>query len=289
MITKTTQDLAAQIRAEVARLAGARAELIAERDALTEERESLLNAPLNREDTKAFMLAYVDMTAAEWIESANWPSALRELTYPNRYPGRPHSGRAGIGEVEPLSLRDHDSVLSGDSSALSTILGGSLKLVNGHADRMRLTDGALFALFGDVLKPKLSELFDRHYPGPLPIDEKRIGPPIAERRARIAEIDQSLSALAERIAEIESSGRELGANLSAQRPEAARQPQSFRYEPSRQARPYTVEETCQLTGLEAHELRECKTLRPLPHDASRPGVRYNAEAVRSWMREHRGN
>lgn len=211
----TIQTLAAQLRAEVARLSATRAELITERNALTEERELLLNAPLNRDDTKSFMLAYVDMMAEKWNAAANWPSAIRDLTYPNRYPLRNMANRPGINEVAPLSFAEHEKILSGDKSAASSVLGSDgLPLVSAKFDGFRLNDSQIFALFGDLLKTKLAELFERFYTPPLAVDACRIGPPITERRARIAAIEQQLASLAERIAEIEKACSELGTKFA---------------------------------------------------------------------------
>jgi hypothetical protein len=282
--------LAAKVREAVESLAAARAMRVAEREALESERDALLDAPLNRDDTKALMLAYADRIAEEWMESANWPRAFRDLTYPDRYPGRAQNRRAGVGEVPPVNLRDFDLVAVGNSAERATVVGlDGLKLVSGHSTWLRLCDGALFALFADVLKPRLAELFERHYSDPLAIDAGRIGPPIAERRARIAEIETKLSALATEIAEIDSEARELGVNLAETGTGlAGNGPQAGSsvpvYELNLQTRPFTAAEVSQMTGMEVRELRECASLRPLPPDHDQPGIRYDANAVRAWIR-----
>lgn len=278
--------LATQVRVAVEALAAARAQHVAEREALETERAALLDAPLNRDDTKALMFAYMDRQAEEWMQSANWPRVIRDLTYPDRYPGRTQNLRAGVGEVPPVSLRDFDAVASGDHSARAQVVGSDgLKLVSGYSSWLRFCDGAMFAMFGEVLKPRLSELFERHYTDPMAIDAGRIGPPIADRRARIAEIENRLSALAAEIAEIDTEARELGANLTAASTKHPPARSSIPlYDLSAQTSPFTVSEVARMTGMDERELMNCASLRPLPYEPDRPGIRYDADGVRAWIR-----
>lgn len=207
------KDLAKQLNTFIASLRDKRGALVRERKALEDERDSLLSATLNRADTKALLLGYIDQQAAAWNDAARWREVFDELTYPDRYPGRHVTTRLDVGRVEPMSLRDFDAILSGDKQARSAIIGEGFPLITAKADFRRLCDGALFALFGDQLKAKLSELFERFYCGPIPMDAKRIGPPVAERRQRLESIRTRLVEIDGELAKIDSEARELSTDL----------------------------------------------------------------------------
>lgn len=288
MHSEGNRRLVEQLRETVAALSDSRAALIEKRNKLTAEVAALFDAPLNREDTKEFMLAYVDLRAAEWMESAQWGKTIRELTYPNRYPSPDQAKRPGVGEVAPLSLKDYDDVLSGKCSAATTVLGSDgLRLVSGYSDWFRLSDGALFALFGAVLKPKLVEIFDRFYREPLAIDAAQIGPPISERRTRIKVLSAEIVAVEGEISRIEAEAAELGSNLRGKvlpplkHASAAPVPA---YELNNPRQTYTASEVTKITGMTPGELSTCETLVQLPYDPERPGIRYDAEAVRAFVR-----
>jgi hypothetical protein len=276
-----TASLAAQIQALVARLRDQRAVLTNERSTLDAERAELLAAPLSRDDSKALMVEYIDRQAATWNDTARWRDVFRELTYPNRYPLRSAHVRPGVGEVEPIGLADYDQIASGDSRSVLGFDG--LRLISGFFDGLRLTDGALFALLGDQLKPKLCELFDRFYPEPLAIDAKRIGPPVAERRVRLEAIDERLGEIAAAVALIDQEASEVNADLtplSPPKPVKASEPTPAR---ERGKRKYTPGVVQQITGLSYAELARLQDLRPLPTDPDRVGeVFYCADEVERW-------
>lgn len=205
------KDLAQQVQTAVNALREKRAALASECATLEAERESLMNAPLNRDDSRALLLAYMDRRAAQWVESCRWPEVFEEITYPNRYPGKAFSALQSTGKTAPTNLRDFDAITSGAATELTTIFGDGLALVQGRSEFTRLCDGALFALFGDLLKPKMIELFERFYFPPLPVDAKHIGPPIAERRARLEAIAARIAEIQAAIAEIDSERRQISA------------------------------------------------------------------------------
>lgn len=205
------KDLAQQVQSAINALRAKREALNNECAMLESERETLLSAPLNRDDSRSLLLAYMDARAAEWLSACQWPAVFEEITYPNRYPGAHHAARPGIGKTAPMSLRDFDAIASGDRSATATIVGEGFALVGGKSGFLRLCDGALFALFGDQLKPKMVELFDRFYTPPLPEDAKQIGPPIAERRARLEVIAARLEEIRAAVAEIDTERRQISA------------------------------------------------------------------------------
>ena len=282
-----TATLAQQIRAHVSRLTVARGLLTAERSLLESERETLLSAPLNRDDTTALMCEWIDLQAAAWNDSARWANVFHELTYPNRAPMRSLNLRPDVGEVEPVSLRDFDAVVSGDGRA-SVIGSDGFRFITGMSGHMRLSDGALFALFGDQLKAKYSELFDRFYREPLSIDAQRIGPPIAERRARLEAIAARVGEIAAAVAAIDEQAREVNADLEPARAEAP--PPVQQAAPAsagsvvRKYKPGVVQ---QITGMGHAELLRCTELRPLPVDPDRVGeIFYDAAEVERWMRKH---
>ena len=204
------KDLAQQVQTAINALRAKRDALNNECAMLEAERETLLSAPLNRDDSRSLLLAYMDARAAEWLSACQWPAVFEEITYPNRYPGAHHAARPGIGKTAPMSLRDFDAIASGDRSATATI-GEGFALVGGKSGFLRLCDGALFALFGDQLKPKMVELFDRFYTPPLPEDAKRIGPPIPERRARLEAIAARIAEIRAAVAEIDNERRQISA------------------------------------------------------------------------------
>lgn len=281
------KDLAKQLNTFITGLRDKRGALVRERDTLETERESLLSATLSRADTKALLLGYIDQQAATWNDAARWREVFDELTYPDRYPGRHATTRPDVGRVEPMNLRDFDAILCGDKGARATVIGDGFPLIAAKADFRRLCDGALFALFGDQLKAKLSDLFDRFYSGPIPMDAKRIGPPVAERRQRLEVIGKRLAEIAGELTKIDSEARELSADLSEPTPAPAR-PQAKPVTPAanRGERRYSAADVQTLTGLSFRELRELADLRPLPPSAGFGEGWYCAAETEHWLRSN---
>ncbi|SDD78819.1 hypothetical protein [Aquimonas voraii] len=81
------RNIAGQVRAYVATLHARRGELRAERSQLEEERDALLNAPVNREDAIRFVFDYIDRRAARFTEICGWKVQLSRVLKPGNASG----------------------------------------------------------------------------------------------------------------------------------------------------------------------------------------------------------
>lgn len=174
-------------------------------------------APLNRADTLAFALDYIDRLAADHMRGpANWPGQFQRLANPRRY-SDPPTEKSG-----PVTLRDRDMAISGEWSKV--FAGSDAQPRFFGAYQFSLSESGACFFFGDVIKAKIEEHFEALYPTvPNP------GPPIAERRERIATLQAEAGRIRAQLAEIEgelAGLREVGNSTDAderrQRAERAR-------------------------------------------------------------------
>ncbi len=211
-----SQILAQQLQGYIREQQERRDALHLDRTTLVGERDALLSAPLGKDDVKQFIFDYIDARAAEYPKLADWAGLLDSVAYPRRYMW--HSNlRTETGKPAPLCLRDVDAAVRGTPSEhLATFEDGLRFFGAGHQINLR-SDLAAYFFFGDLIKNRIAENFDAFFGGYHSADACRIGPPIAERRTALAEIDRRLGEIDAEIASIDSDVRQLSATARIDR------------------------------------------------------------------------
>lgn len=171
--------------------------LLAERSALHSRLGELHTGPVRRDEAKAFVLKSIDSLAAAFPQAAKWPDLFNAFSAPlgerpvfngvnlTPWPAK----RSG-----PLCLADIDAL--GDkgtagkrSNILPMIVGDSALAFIGNAADPDHLQKALCFFFGDVVKSKVGEYFDRLYPvRKYPADGPDGGMSLAQRREGIGEL-----------------------------------------------------------------------------------------------------
>lgn len=286
--------LAEEIREQVAALNSSKSDLMNSRAALVAERNDILDAPLAKADIKAFIHRYIDAQAAQYPLLSGLDRTFNSFAYP-RGESRlsPNIGDGRRRTAPPFALRDVDKVF-GDTSLLNgsnAVFGQYLDLVMDSEGIMRNTGNGLCFFFGEAIKEKLGEWFDAHFAGFEKTDESRIGPPIAERRKRLAEIDKAISALDVQIGNVTAQLSELRTSAQPAREAEALAPSSTRaaavQSDPRPRKPYDEGDVLKMTGFNLKQLREANQDGgfPKPQFASGSNVpKYVAADVDAWMR-----
>lgn len=203
-----SKGLAEAIREHIGGLQRQRASLVEQRERANAEVESLWNAPISREEALAFCCDYIDVLGAAYPATAgNFAALFDRVAWPRRY-DVPPGGVPGNSKGAPLNLRDVDRGLSADYCTRDESFSGGLSFFGVHAGFMR-TDAAAYFFFGDIIKQRIAEQFDAFYPRPANSDAGESWPPIADRRARIAELEAEIESLNAALAGIEAELKEI--------------------------------------------------------------------------------
>lgn len=213
---KTT--LAEEVGLRIEELNAAKAPLTGERNALAGEKEALLSAPLARDDLKQFVGDFIDTRASDYTARADWMGLMKGFIYPKRAGSTLHSNI-------PLSLRDVDEVMKAGGSRATAVFGDMEvpRIVQDKNGIFRNTDDGFYFFFGDLIKSKVAEYLDANFPQYTRDDEKRVGPPLPQRRERLAEIAVRVSDIDAQIADIDAELRSLrAATGTTTKPDAAR-------------------------------------------------------------------
>lgn len=188
---------------------------------LIAEWEVIERTPLTSDDARALMLDHIDAMAERYVTEGGWASTIARLSYPNR----PVGSRLGHPERDsrdqPLCLGDQVAARSGDSSVRIAQFGDEfLALSVGYMaqDGSPVSVSGLCFWFGDVLKQKLTQHWDRIWPQYRPHDQARVGPTADQLLARAREVMQTIETLDAEIAtmqgHIASAQQAVRANLS---------------------------------------------------------------------------
>ncbi|ODU46605.1 hypothetical protein [uncultured Aquimonas sp.] len=205
------RNIAGQVRAYVATLHARRGELRAERSQLEEERDALLNAPVNREDAIRFVFDYIDRRAARFTEICGWKVQLSRVLKPGNA-----SGAVGQ-QYGPgvLTLAEINDSLSMDAVRNEHRFGeGGICFLSAGRDTrsfVRTFDDMALYFFGDLIKEKLRPYVEAHMPELAGADAARVGPPVEERRVRLTEISVRLEEIGTEDAALSKELQELSA------------------------------------------------------------------------------
>ena len=170
------------------------AELAAEATALQQESETLAAAPLSIDDVKQVVCDYIDRRGAMWPQMGGWGEAFERLLYPNPY---------SPGNNPPLSLRNVDA-MDANPFNLAPVHFAATASESGQK-----LDSMLMFFCGDAIKARVLEYIDQAGLAYQHEDEARIGPPIVERRERLAEIASRAGEIAEEEATIKAELNEI--------------------------------------------------------------------------------
>jgi len=204
---KSIKALTQQVTAAAAGLRERKSALVNEREELVAQRHALTVAPLPVEDVKQFIVQMIDRQADDYAEKVSMKRVMDRTIYPPSHKlgtsNRPWSGALA------LNLRDLDNAIAGQSYDFAD----GIELVN-PANAKEL-NGALCFFFRDEIKGKLRELLDdrpsRHAVDDIP----HVGLAVAERRAKIAEINRRLQQIGDECTEVDGQLRALGKSAPA--------------------------------------------------------------------------
>lgn len=209
-----SKTLAETIREHVSTLHAERAALVVQRDEVAAEIEAIQTAPIARADALQFCLDYIDSRAAAYLDNFDhMVTAFDAVAWPRRY-DVPIGGLSGVTKGEPLCLRDVDAGLSGDFARISSHFNGGLRFFGANSNGHH-SDEAAYFFFGDIIKAKVREHFDRLYPAPKQANEQPYLS-IVERRERIASLGKKLDALNADLAGIDTELWGIRADATAQ-------------------------------------------------------------------------
>lgn len=199
---------AKKVAAVVSTLLSQRTELQEQRKAFEEEVARLRAEPVSNEDAKQFIFDLIDKGAEEFLEKSNWESIFHAIAFPCSQDQEMKfvAGRVGL---IPLSMSAIDEAMAGSSEKA----GGMLRNANLRLfldDRLSASSTLrAYFFFGDLIKAKVEQYFDKFYPvynagGPNPTD------PLIKRRARVIELGKGIAAIDKSIEEIQRQLAELG-------------------------------------------------------------------------------
>lgn len=182
-----------------------RAGLDADRQVLLQQREELYLQPVSNADMQQFLFDYIDARAACWERLCGWDELIKKVAQPKRDPD--FAEHHGI-TTRALCLRDIEIVMEQPSSSSKQALG--INYINFYGDAGPAlssgSDAPFYFFFGDLVKKKIAERFDTLCPREL----GKPGAPVAERKAKIQELDAEIAALTARIDQINDNLKELG-------------------------------------------------------------------------------
>lgn len=198
--TAKKKALTETIREHVGTLQSERDTLVAERDATAHEIESLYTAPVSRADALQFCLDYIDARAAAYLDTfGHLAEAFDRVAWPRRSDAS-GGGAVGYAKDAPLCLRDIDAGTSGNFAQVAATFCGGLRFFGAGSEGHRADEAAYF-FFGDIIKAKVRESFDRLYPGS---ECSHPAATVTERRERIATLRAKVEELKADIAAIDA-------------------------------------------------------------------------------------
>lgn len=214
------KSLAETIREHIANLQGIRADLVASREDMRAEIETLYAAPVNRADALQFCLDYIDARAAEFPGGVGKLGAVFDfVAWPRRYEV-PAGGIPGSSRGAALNLRDIDAGLGADAARRKHHFADGLNFFRSNP-AYGLGDDAFYFFFGDLIKAKLAAHFEAFYPVLSGSDAAQMGPPIAERRQRIAELEAKIEVIDAEVGKLNSELAAIRSDAMAQHDAAA--------------------------------------------------------------------
>lgn len=197
---------AKHLRTAISELRQQRDVLQEQMDALKGQREALYLQALSKADAKQFLFDYIDAWGEQWLGLGQFEKLFQIMATPRRDEEFAKSNNI---TTPWLCLRDIEFVMRGELPDTShvfnvkplPVFGGALSSMNDSYI------GAACFFFGDLLKGKLGEYFELHYPEP---NRKAVGVSAAERRALIQELDGRIGELVSTIGQIDAKLSELG-------------------------------------------------------------------------------
>lgn len=285
-------DLLDNIRHQADELGAQKATVQAEIAALEAKREDLLDAPLTRADLREHIGCYVDGIAAAYPELSGLKGAMSRLCRPSGYMNNLCDAR---GNPRVVSMRTHDQIMA-DPIRSNNMFGmtvSDFRLVMDNNGIMARSDVGFFFFFGDIIKAKLIDYFDREIASNIG-QEDHAGPPMTERRQMIADIESDIEKLQSRLVRISdqldllrsASVQQQGTSKSARLPKIKRST-SFIPRPAQDASMYTHAEVISLTGFNDVHLHYAIAHEGFPAATTREHLRFwPAARVDAWIMRH---
>jgi len=213
----TIAELSANIRAVIASAQHSIDVALEHRASLIAQFDALYRTPLTSQDALALILKHIDAMAERYVREGGWANCISALAYPVRPPGSPLGDPDSSSRRQPLCLSDYVAALSPNpTKRFEAFSSEFLNLSVGYSDQ----DGSPTSMsglcfwFGDVLKQKLQQHWDRIWRGYRPHDEARIVATAEEMiskceelMAMISELDQEIAIMQGEIATAQSAVR----------------------------------------------------------------------------------
>lgn len=258
----TAKTLAEQLRLARQELCDRKRVLESRRANLAEEIARINSAPLSSDDVKTVLNAYIDQQASLFTTD----EIAKRLANPERHstPGE---------KRPPLCLADLIAIEDGKQRIFGF---ENLELFPGIVG-----ERAACYWFGEIIKAKIAAKFGDFFKGYGP--GVAIGPPIAERRSRLAEIDIELSGLDAELTQVSEELR----SLYAMPAETLAAPVVAITNPNaKNGRVIRLGDIEGLTGKTRYELFRMGDFPPMhEHSETRePLYSYDAGEVQQWLR-----
>ena len=195
-----------------------RGETAAQIAALQAQSVRLMRAPLPKAEVLANMHWSVDKLAHRYSQSASWRRVFEAFAHPKGF--RPPSwgntvdlSHAGSTKhEEALSLQDLDFADARGENGLQTIVGDGNVFLGFAAEEGLDAERAAF-FFGDLIKQRITDHFDRLCPEPRSNSRPEKGDPVTseERRAKVAANKAAIEQLTSELGTLELQIAELRA------------------------------------------------------------------------------
>ncbi|UDF35605.1 UNVERIFIED_ORG: hypothetical protein LHJ69_00455 [Shinella sp. XGS7] len=155
-------DEAHSARQNVASLQDARRRFRKQEQELLRRIEELRTRPVTPDDAKAFLFGRIDQLADMFSSNGKWTSAFARLAVPKRkypHPDDPKPQQLSIHDIESFQQKTTISDLSWylDGVIPEMIMAGQGETVSIYS---------LCFFFGDIIKAKIEQHFDRLFPAP---------------------------------------------------------------------------------------------------------------------------
>ena len=258
----TAKTLVEQLRLAREELCNRKRLLESRRATLAEEIESIHSAPLSSDDAKTVLMVYIDQQAKNAREI---DGVFSRLAMPARTTNPAEKRR-------PLCLYDLNELESGKVDVFGFEALGMFP---------KLTEQSVCFWFGEIIKAKVADCWSDLFKGYGP--SVAIGPPIGERRKRLAEINLELVGLDTELAQVSEELQSLY-YMPVETPAA---PVVAISNPSaKNGRVIRLVEIEGLTGKTRYELFRMGDFPPMDEhkDTGEPLYSYDAGEVQQWLR-----
>ena len=206
------------LMAEVHALEVRKSVLLAKIEPIKQRNLRLWRMPCTRAEVLKRVFDYVDASAAEFPRKANWAGVFRSFAYPDV----PRPSNGGALRLETHTWHTSDTPIN--LQDVHTGVRGNRGAILGEAEGDAFEQSRTFFFFGDIIKAKIEQHFDRLLPELKASNGAEQESPqltLEKRRAEIDENDALIAGLREEIDQVDRQLDELAQARGMKTPAAA--------------------------------------------------------------------